>query len=390
MNDVNNMLFALLRSVLCGETLDKNLFQGLNEETLGHLYKLSKRHDMAHVVGAALDNAGLLGDSKTAGKFAKQQLMAIYRYENQKHELDRICDTLEESGIPFIPLKGSVIRDLYPEPWMRTSCDIDVLVHECDLDRAIKVLVDALGYKADEKKEYHDVSLYSDSGVHLELHFNIKENVEALDRVLECVWEYASPADEKSQRYVLSKEFFIYHIVAHASYHFIGGGCGIRPFADLWLLNQDLDYDREETLNLFKMSGIEDFFMATETLCGVWFSGKDHNELTEKMEKYIFRGGVYGTEESFIAARHSARGGKLGYARSRIFVSFEHLKTRYPSLKYRVFTPFYQVRRWIDTLHQKRLRRSVGELRTNASLGSEKINEVSSLMNDLKLNKHIK
>ncbi len=390
MNDVNNMLFALLRSVLCGETLDKNIFQELNEETLGHLYKLSKSHDMAHVVGAALDNAGLLGDSKTAGKFAKQQLVAIYRYENQKHELDRISDTLETAKIPFIPLKGAVIRDLYPEPWMRTSCDIDVLVHENDLERAIAVLVEDLGYKADEKKEYHDVSLYSDGGVHLELHFNIKEDIELLDAVLERVWEYAKPAHEGAQRHILSKEFFVYHTLAHASYHFVSGGCGIRPFLDLWLLNRDRDYDHEETLNLCKMSEIEGFFAAAEALSEVWFLKKEHDGLTERMEKYLLRGGVYGAEESFIAARQQKRGGKLGYAGSRIFVSYDHLKLKYPDLKSPALMPFYQVRRWVEVFKKKNVGRSVREMQRNASLKREKVDEIGSLMDDLKLNNHIK
>ena len=35
---------------------------------------------------------------------------------------------IKKVQIPFLPLKGSVIRQYYPEPWMRTSCDIDILV----------------------------------------------------------------------------------------------------------------------------------------------------------------------------------------------------------------------------------------------------------------------
>lgn len=390
MNDVNNMLFALLRFVLCGEQLDKSLFQKLDEERLERLYKISKSHDLAHLVGAALDKADLLGESKTAGKFAKHQLMAIYRYENQKHELDRISDTLEKAKIPYIPLKGSVIRDLYPEPWMRTSCDIDVLVHEVDLDRAVAVLVEDLGYKADEKKEYHDVSLYSGSGVHLELHFNIKENIELLDSVLERVWKYATPVYEGAQRHILSKEFFVYHTLAHASYHFVGGGCGIRPFIDLWFINGTWEYDRKAVLDLCRESEIGDFFEAAEELSTVWLEGKDHSELTRRIEDYLLIGGAYGVKESYIAARQQKRGGKLGYVGSRVFVSYDHLKLKYPSLKNRAFMPFYQVKRWVDVFKEKNVRRSVRELKRNASLKREKVDEVSSLMEELNLNKHIK
>ena len=45
------------------------------------------------------------------------------------------CNALEKAQIPFVPLKGSVIRKYYPEAWMRTSSDIDVLVHKEDVEK---------------------------------------------------------------------------------------------------------------------------------------------------------------------------------------------------------------------------------------------------------------
>ena len=93
-------------------------------------------------------------------------VLVVYRYEKINYELNRLCETLNEVKIPFIPLKGSVIRQYYPEPWMRTSCDIDVLVHEEAVDQTAQIIVEKLGYTY-EKKQYHDISLMSDGGVHL-------------------------------------------------------------------------------------------------------------------------------------------------------------------------------------------------------------------------------
>jgi hypothetical protein len=56
-----------------------------------------------------------------------------------KHEFERICLVLEKAKIPHIPLKGSVLRKLYKEPWLRTSCDIDILVQEETLGTRNKV-----------------------------------------------------------------------------------------------------------------------------------------------------------------------------------------------------------------------------------------------------------
>ena len=389
MNELNNMLFALLRSILCGEELNRSLFEDLNEETLAELYRISKKHDMAHVVGAALDCAGLLDDGNISRELAKQQLVAIYRYENIQYEIDNICATFNKANIPYIPLKGSVIRALYPEPWMRSSCDIDILVHENDLDAAVDTLKTNLGYKAEKTRDYHDISLYSESGVHLELHFSIKENVPSLDRVLSRVWEYATPSGQGC-RYNLTKDFFIYHAVAHDSYHFANGGCGIRALVDLWYLTNDGGFDEEKVISLCRESGIERFYLAILELSQVWFGKRSHSDLSRRMENYILSGGTYGEIETGIALKQDARGGKIGYALSKIFVTYEHLRGMYPSLKRRTMMPIYQVRRWIDSIAKGRLSRSAKSLKTNATVDKSDFGEAIDLLRELDLKNHLK
>ena len=139
-------------------------------ELLAKLYTLSKSHDLAHLVGDALTKNNIIGDGEIKAKFQNQMMLAVYRYEKINYELGRLREAMNEAKIPFIPLKGSVIRQYYPKPWMRTSCDIDILVHESDLERAVAILVDKLAYKR-ESKGSHDISLFSDYGVHLELHY---------------------------------------------------------------------------------------------------------------------------------------------------------------------------------------------------------------------------
>ena len=39
----------------------------------------------------------------------------------------------------------------------------------------------------------------------------------------------------------MTNEFFLFHCVAHMAYHFVlGGGCGIRPMIDLYVMKQKL------------------------------------------------------------------------------------------------------------------------------------------------------
>lgn len=75
---------------------------------------------------------------------------------------------------------------------MRTSCDIDILVHENDLEKTTEYLVRNLGYIYDCKGP-HDVSLYLQSQLHLELHYTLIADGVAKSscEVLKNVWQSA-------------------------------------------------------------------------------------------------------------------------------------------------------------------------------------------------------
>ena len=150
MNKIIDILLSSVRVQACGA--ERVAFGDVEPEVLKGVYSLAKAHDMAHVVAAELEAQGLLpavGD-EIGDKLRKQQMLAIFRYERISYELEEICRVFESNGIQHMPLKGSVIRRYYTEPWMRTSSDIDILVHPEDLERAKVVLCDELEYTRGE------------------------------------------------------------------------------------------------------------------------------------------------------------------------------------------------------------------------------------------------
>ena len=122
-------------------------------------------------------------------------MLAVYRLEKLNYELTKLCGALEQAEIPFIPLKCSVLRQYYPEPWMRTSCDIDVLVHEENLKRTISYLTEHLGYSY-ESQSSHDVSLFSKNRNHIELHYDILGDnvIDSVETVLKTIWDVVEKA----------------------------------------------------------------------------------------------------------------------------------------------------------------------------------------------------
>ncbi len=377
------ILFSLLRAAVCNEAIPAEIGQACTPEMLQKIYVLAERYDLAHLAGHMLGRLNL-PDSEPLKKLKQAAFTAVYRYVKLEHELERICEVLSRAEIAFMPLKGAAIRNLYPEPWMRTSCDIDILVHEEDLEKAVTQLVVELSYTTDQKKHYHDVSLFSQTGIHLELHFSIQENMPNIDAVLCRVWEHADAITE--YRYVSENDFLVFHLLAHMSYHFAGGGCGIRPFLDIFLLRQRGFYDETVVRGYLSQCGIDRFYDSVRNLIGVWFEGQEHSLLTKEMEQFIFAGGTYGSKKQRIAIEQKRAGGKACYVLTRIFMPYRYLKIRYRVLeKYPVLFPVMQLYRWGEMLFCGGFKRSINEIRINGDMEQNKTDDLVGLLRRLGL-----
>ena len=91
---------------------------------------------------------------------------------------------------------------------MRTSCDIDVLVHREDLEKVISYLIHNKHY-VEKERATHDVSLFTQTGIHVEIHFDLIEEGRAENAidVLQSVWENVA-LHENSEYWYEMTEFY--------------------------------------------------------------------------------------------------------------------------------------------------------------------------------------
>lgn len=388
METTTELFFACIRSAVCGMRCDDVIATNFHSESLPELYTLARSHDMAHLVAAEFDRLGFLGDDAVSVALQKSQMTAVYRYEQLRYTLETLCAALEECQIPFLPLKGAVIRSLYPEPWMRTSCDIDVLVHESDLDAAVACVKATHGCKA-ETRSTHDVSLFTDSGVHIELHYNLVEDGRAL-RAADClnrIWEYTETIPQHGfQKRMTDAAFCFYHI-AHMVKHFEEGGCGIRPFVDLWLLERGMDaLEKERCRELLRQAGLLTFAEHAEEVARMWLEGIPAGTVGQQLGDLILRSGIYGTSENRETLEYARRGGKWNWFWTRFFLPYDALKTQYPVLlRHKWMMPICQVRRWFRLLFGGKARRSVQKIRLIQTMSEDQRKSAEALLKALEL-----
>ena len=384
--ETSKVMFALLRSAVCGGLLSNEEISLYSPDILPKIMSLAQKHDVIHLIVFALKKNALLDESNK--NLESKMLTAVYRLENLKYELSKLCAALEQAEILFIPLKGSVLRQYYPEPWMRTSCDIDVLVHEEDLQRAVSYLADNLGYKR-ESQNSHDISMFTQGGVHIEVHYDLVEDgkVNSATAVLKKIWNVAVKHDGCNYQYEMPDEMFYFYHIAHMAKHFVStGGCGIRPFLDIWVLNHRIDFNREKREKLLSDGGLSVFAKQAELLSEAWFGNAEHTEITKQMEGYILRGGVYGTTTNRVAVQQQKQGGKVKYALSKIFIPYDVIKFHYPILqKHRWLTPIMEVRRWGKLIFCGHLKRTVNELKYNNTISDDAAEEAKTLLKNVGL-----
>ena len=170
------------------------------------------------------------------------------------------------------------------------------------------------------------------------------------------------------------------------AYHFIHGGCGIKPFIDLYIINQKMDYDEKAVRAFCRQCGLEDFYCHVLYLTEVWFGNKQHTALSRQMAEYILNGGVYGTRENKELINRSKRKNKLKYAVSRIWMPYDILKTTYPIIvKHKWLFPFMQVRRWIAFVFGGKRKQSEQAVKDDGSVSKEQVSAMTEFLNEIGL-----
>lgn len=351
---------------------------GMTPEERDALLALARSHQMGHIVEYALQT---VGEMDSAVSFFTSVAVTM----QQVDAVRAISSALSREGIAHMLLKGTVMRGMYPAEWMRNSCDIDVLVAREDLERAGAVLV-GMGYEQQGIVTVHDVG-YIQENVRVELHYLLIEDyrMSPAAEVLGRVWDTAVRSGDGFS-YAMPDEMFYFYHIAHMAKHFGDGGCGLRSFVDLWLLNHRCDFNREAREKLLLAGGVLSFEEKARQLSDYWFSDGSGEGL-EFIEKYVLSGGAYGSTRAAEEVRMHRRG-RVKYLFDRIFMPYSQLKKRYPSLDGKPYLlPFYEVVRWCSVLGKNR-KKYVTELKADV-IRTERTVEIEKMISDLGLDNFI-
>lgn len=373
MEKIKKFFINLMESGVTGERCE--FPDGFTEEDFSVLFSISKKHESAALIGYALSDCGV-DIGRTKRDFFEEQTKCLFIYETQKHDLIELSELFGKNKVPFMPIKGAVIKELYSAPETRYSCDVDVLIKKTDYLRAVAVMKSA-GYKLPKSiKKEKDISAVAAGGTVFDLHSVF--SVEKGNMLTEIIWETAVPDKDNPYLFHASPEAIACYTADHAARHFKEGGCGIKTVADFIAINKKLSIDKNLLNSLLEKTGNKKFYDGITRLIKAWRE-ESQDEFTDAFGSFILDGGVFGTFEQSAAM---ASVGEKHFILKKIFVPKAELEKTFPDLKkHPFFLPFYEVKRWCFFLSKDR--RKIAGAKIKASHNNELVKKAEYLKKEL-------
>ncbi len=315
------------------------------------IYKLSKNHSLEAIVymGAEPFLTGELCE-----KWRDEKEAAVYKTLLLDVERKNILDFLEKSGIWYMPLKGIIIKELYPKPGMRQMADNDILYDARDQNELYKYMT-ARGYCGTVGNSHHDIykkePLYN-----YEMHTVLFDKL-SNERVHRYFFDESrmKPMDgTKFGRKFSDEDFYIY-VTAHEYKHFRLSGTGLRALLDeyVYIKNKKLDFRYIE--GEMKKLGMADYEKRKRIIAEKLF--ETHEPLSKEEEDMIFymtSSGTYGTVGNHVVNQMRDKNEtRLMHYLHRIFPTAEYMCASYPFLERHKYLipfgyPFRMVHRFIN------------------------------------------
>ena len=323
------------------------------------LYRLAAAHSMSVAVSSALSDVM----SRLPEAFIMHLSAAVNKHVvrevRSKHDISTVLTALESRGLKFMPLKGYLIKPLYPSADMRYASDCDILIDVHEL-HAVRALMDELGLVCEKHDEHHDIYYYPASKTVFEMHKSIF--VGPLDKYLGTGFERARLKDGHTSFYELSPEDFYISILAHSAYHFAHeGGVGIRYVADVFLYTRSYELDRDYLDRELDACGLLDFTRSFEKLAAHFFLCEEADEFTKSLAEHVISSSILANGEkqhaSDIAANLDGKTESAARKKTlwrKFFPTKEGMLFAYPVLKKAPFLyPLFYPVRWVHILFSR-------------------------------------
>lgn len=286
-------VIELVSCAINGRVPDKEKVDAMD---LDAVYDFAARHMLTAAVAFALESAGYRNQnsSKAIG-------FAVHNSVSFDYAWAKIKEKLEKAGIWYMPLKGAVLKKMYPKIGMREFLDYDILFDPSRADD-VKMIMEEQGFHVDHFGVGRDDRYLKSPNLIFEMHRDLFASKEASKS-----YKYYQKIKNRLigdglEKHFKPEDFYLY-LLAHEHKHYTLSGTGLRSILDFYVILKteklNMEYIAAETEKL----GIKRFEKLNRTLALHLFGGSKLTETEQQMLKYLLSSGTYGTFYQLISNR---------------------------------------------------------------------------------------
>ena len=324
--------FTNLISMYLNKKEDPDLV--IDDAKFSFLFKLASHHSLNSLLYKVLKDTKVQVSEENLKKLEDYYLSNLRKDVLFAKEREALYKFLNDNQIHFLPLKGLVLRDYYPDPYTREYADNDILFGSNDKD--IKKFFVERGYKCESfrkgnhdvyvKKPFFNFEMHRDLFIQDEKRF---ENAYYFAKILE------KTTVKKNFEHCLSDDDFYIYFTAHTFGHFIRAGCGIRTLIDYYVYLRSVKLKNEYVNTELKKLNIVQFSHNIRQLSLKIFDTKPLSDDEKEIVLYIASSGTYGTIENSVDY-YVREKGKFRYLMYRLFPPLYFYKRFYPWAYYTI------------------------------------------------------
>ncbi len=319
---------------------------------MGKLFAASRFHSLTSLVCMALESVGMANKAFIDAKYASMKKVILYDAEREN-----LFAFMEEKGIWHVPMKGIIMKDIYPKAGMREMSDNDIFYNK-EYQQEVKEYMESAGYTVKLIGDYYTDKYTKEPYFCFEMHntpFNpIKINP---PDYYENVLPKLIKVEGKRHEYRFTNEDFYIYMTVHEFKHHIGRGVGMRAMIDALAFlrafedSMDMAYVEKELSFL----GISEYEKEARMIAKKLMEHFEPEDLSEKEKELLgefIQAGTYGFNANSVYKKmnkfqkETGSKSKTRYILSRVFPGMDFYKKHYPFYyKHKALLPFLWVKR---------------------------------------------
>ena len=138
------------------------------------IYSFAMVHNISSMILYAIEKAGESVDSNLLNRWNKKRNTVIAQSAVQLSEKQKIIDAFKEHSINCLPLKGCLLKEMYPQIYFREMSDLDILIAREKAYDARDVM-ESMGYSCESFGTSNVDQYIKNPFMHVELHFELLE-----------------------------------------------------------------------------------------------------------------------------------------------------------------------------------------------------------------------